>query len=262
MGKMTDVLRKVAAERLARIEKRDSRSEVKYEFIAVKTVDSKIDPRIVAFYDQISPVSEQYRALRTNLQALSAKTQLKTLAITSSTHSEGKSITAINLAITLAHDLDNKRILLVDADMRRSSIGRYLGIKVEAGLADVISRDIKPEEAMVTVGINNLTILPAGKPPHNPAEILASAKMKKLLADLSRQYDYVVLDTPPVVAVTDAGIIGAMTDGMLIVVMANKTQKGVIAHMEVLLKHAQAKIVGYILTNIQYHIPEYIYRYL
>jgi len=262
MGKLTDALKKAAQERLARIERIDGKSEVKYEFIAKKTLDSKIDPRIIAFYDPQSPISEQYRSLRTNIQAINSKTPLKALAITSSTHSEGKTITAINLAISMAQDLNKKRILLVDADLRRASMTKYLGLDTHSGLADLILNNINVDTAVLDIGIENLTILPSGKIPRNPAEILGSPKMANLIGLLKSEYDYIIFDTPPIIPVTDAGVIGAQTDGVIMIIMANKTQKGVVKHSENLLKQSHSKILGYILTNIQYHIPAYIYRYL
>jgi capsular exopolysaccharide synthesis family protein len=262
MGKITDALKKAAQERLSRLEKLDEKQEVRYQFIAKKTVDSKIDPRIVAFYDPVSPVTEQYRTLRTNIQSIKSEKPIKAIAITSSTHSEGKTITAINLAISMARDLNKKSILLVDADLRRAKISKYLGIEAEAGLSDLVSNGTNIDEALLNIGIENLTILPAGKIPRNPAEILGSTKMKNLVNALRAKYDYVIFDTPPVIPVTDAGLLGAQTDGVIMVVKASRTQKGVVSHSESILKQAQAKLLGYILTNIQYHIPGYLYRYL
>jgi receptor protein-tyrosine kinase len=262
MGKLTDALKKAAQERLARLEKLDQKAGVKYEFIAKKTTESKIDPRIVTFHDQKSTISEQYRMLRTHIQAIDSKHPIKAITITSSVHNEGKTITAINLAISIAHDLNKKSILLVDADLRRARVSKYLGIDSELGLADLISNGSNLDDALINIGIDNLTILPAGKIPRNPAELLGTAKMKNLISMLRAKYDYVIFDTPPAIPVTDAGLLGAQTDGVIMVIKANHTQKGVVQHSEGLLRQAQAKILGYILTNVQYHIPGYIYRYL
>lgn len=262
MGKITDALKKAAQERLARIEKLDKKLEVKYEFIAKKTANSKIDPRIVTFHDTKSSVAEQYRILRTNIQAINAKHPIKAITVTSSIHKEGKTITAVNLAISMAGDLNKKQILLVDADLRRAQISKYLGIDMELGLSDLIANGSKLDDALFNIGIDNLTILPAGKIPQNPAELLGSVKMKNLIGLLKAKYDYVIFDTPPIISVTDAGLLGAQTDGVIMVIQAERTQKGTVEHGEGLLKQAQAKILGYILTNIQFHIPDYIYRYL
>lgn len=262
MGKLTDALKKAAEERLSRIERIDGQGEVKYEFIAKKTVDSKIDPRIVSFYEPKSTVTEQYRMLRTNIQAINSKIPIKAITVTSSINGEGKTITAINLAISMANDLNKKSILLVDADLRRSKVSKYLGFNSELGLADLIANGSNIDEALINIGVENLTILPAGKIPHNPAEILGSAKMRNLISTLKSKYDYLILDSPPIIPVTDAGLIGAQTDGILMVIQANRTQKGIVKHGRSLLAQAQAKVLGYALTNIQYHIPQYIYRYL
>lgn len=263
MGKLTDALKKATTDRLSRIEKLDSQNKVRFEFVAQKTVDSKIDPRIVSFYDLASPVSEQYRTLRTNIQSLDSEKPVKMIAITSAIHGEGKSISAINLAISMARDLDNKKILLVDADMRRSKVSKYLGITPEIGLAEVLSNGTAVNNALINInGIDNLTVLPAGKQPNNPAELLGSNKLKNLISHLRSKYDYTIFDTPPVIPVTDIGLIGSQVDGVIMVIQASRTQKGIVKHSQELLKQAQAKLLGYILTNIQYHIPAYIYRYL
>jgi len=262
MGKITEALKKAAQERLSRLEKLEEKAQVKYEFIAKKTVESKIDPRVVSFHDPKSTVAEQYKTLRTHIQALDSKQPLKAITLTSSTHSEGKTITSINLAISMAHDLGKKKILLVDADLRRASISKYLGIKAENGLANLIANGANIDDALLNIGIDNLTFLPAGKIPHNPAELLGSGKLKTLLNQLKDKYDYIIWDTPPIIPVTDAGVLGAQTDGVIMVVQANRTQQGVVKHAENLLKQAHAKLLGYILTNVQYHIPAYIYRYL
>ncbi len=263
MGKLTDALKKAAEDRFSRIDKLDSQNQVKFEYIAQKTVDSKIDPRIVAFYDLASPVSEQYRTLRTNLQSIDSEKPVKIIVITSSIHGEGKTISAINLAISMARDLDNKKILLVDADMRRSRVSKYLGITPEIGLAEVLSNDAAINNALINIsGIDNLTVLPAGKQPNNPAELLGSNKLKNLISHLRTKYDYTIFDTPPIIPVTDTGLIGAQADGVIMVIQASRTQKGIVKHSQELLKQSQSKLLGYILTNIQYHIPAYIYRYL
>ncbi len=262
MGKLTDALKKATEEKLDRLEKITQKDEVKYEFVARKTVESKFDPRIVAFYEPDSPVAEQYRTLRTNLMALHTAKPIKAITVTSAVNGEGKSITSINLAITMARDLNKKSILLIDCDLRRSKVSRYLGIHQEPGISEVIGSDVNIDDAMVHIGLDNLTVLPAGKSPHNPAELISSLKMRNLINLLRAKYDYVIIDTPPIIPVTDAGLMGPHTDGAIMVVKANRTQKGVVKHAEGLLKQAQVKILGHVLTNLQYHIPAYIYRYL
>ena len=262
MGKITEALKKAAQEKLARIERLEKKAEVKFEFIARKIVNSKVDPRIVSFHDPSSSIAEQYRTLRTNIQAISSKKPIKTITVTSSIHGEGKTISSVNLAISMAHDLNKRKILLVDADLRRPKISKYLGLNSELGLSDLISNGLNVSEALINIDVNNLTVLPAGKIPPNPAELLGSIKMRNIIGALKKKFDYVIFDTPPIITVTDAGILGAETDGVIIAVQADRTQRGIVQHSETLLKQVDAKILGYILTNVQYHIPAYIYRYL
>lgn len=258
MGKFTEALKKAAEKRIERLEKRE---EIR-PYVIRAAADSKIDPHVVSYFEPSSPVAEQYRILRTNLEALDKAHPPKTLAITSAIHGEGKTITAINLAVTFAHDLSKKSILLVDADLRKGALTKDLGLKPEKGFADILSDGAKPDESLLSIGIDNLHILPSGTRPHNPSELLGSQRARQLLAELKAQYDYVIFDCPPVVPVTDTGVLGPLCDGVIMVLRAGHTQRGVVVHAQDRLQAVRARVLGYVLTNIEYHIPEYIYRYL
>jgi protein-tyrosine kinase len=258
MGKFTEAIRKAAEKRIERVEKTE---EIK-PYVIRTVADSKIDPHVVTYFDPASPVAEQYRILRTNIQALDKTNPAKAIAITSSIHGEGKTITSINLALTFAHDLNKKSILLVDADLRRGKLTKDLGLKSEKGLADVLNDGVKPEDVLLSIGVENLHILSAGTRPNNPSELLGCRKMKEVISELKRQYDYVLFDCPPVIPVTDVGVLGPQCDGVLMVLQAGRTQKGIILHAQDRLSSVRARILGYVMTNIEYHIPEYIYRYL
>ena len=258
MGKFTEALRKAAEKRLERVEKKE---EVK-PYVIRTVADSKIDPHVVTYFDPSSPIAEQYRILRTHLQALDKSNPPKLLAITSASHGEGKTITSINLAITFAHDLNNKSILLVDADLRKGMLTKDLGLKPEKGLVDILNNGLKVEDALLSIGIDNLHILPSGSRPNNPAELLGSQKMRQVLSEIKGKYDYCFIDCPPVIPVADASILAPQCDGVLMLLQAGRTQRGVILHAQDRLSSAKAKVLGYVMTNIEYHIPEYIYRYL
>jgi len=260
MGKFTDALKKAAERQIERAEKRE---EFK-PYVVRAATESGVDPHVVAYFDPASPIAEQYRILRTNLQAMSdKKTPSKVVTITSSIHGEGKTITSINLGVTFAHDLGKNSILLVDADMRKGTMSRTLGLEASKGLSDLLMNGMAVEETLLRVsGIENLHVLPAGSRPHNPAELLGSAKLKSIISDLRKNYDYVIFDAPPVIPVTDAGVLAVQTDGVIMVAQAGRTQRGVIIHAQDRLNTIKARVLGYVLTNIEYHIPEYIYRYL
>ena len=259
MGKMTEALKKVAEERLTHLERK---TVTTLGYILTQKADSKIDPRVVTFHEPASPISEQYKMLRTNILTLGAKRNLKTFVISSSVNGEGKSVTSTNLAFVLAVDLNAKSVLLVDADLRKGRVSRLLGLEPRSGLAELLSNGTSLSETLVDIGVKNLTVLPSGKNPKNPAELLGSVKMKQLITELRGRFDTVIFDAPPVISVTDPGLLGAQTDGIFFVVQAGRTQRTSIQHAEHLLAQAHARVLGYIVTNVEYHLPEYLYRYV
>ncbi|MDP3789212.1 MAG: hypothetical protein Q8R48_02295, partial [Candidatus Omnitrophota bacterium] len=122
MGRITEALKKVADDRISRIQKKPD-----VQYVVKKVEDTKIEPHVVAFHDPASPVGEQYKIIRTNIQSMRAKGDYKTFLVTSSMNGEGKTVTSVNLSLTMANDLNNKSILLIDADMRKGKVARYLG---------------------------------------------------------------------------------------------------------------------------------------
>lgn len=170
------------------------------------------------------PFTEAYKSLRTNLEFLSASGNCKTILITSSVPEEGKTNVAINLAITLAGS--GKRVVLVDCDMRKSTVSRYMRIpRGHAGLTNVItSRDVSTlSTALVRMKETGITILPVGTIPPNPAELLATLITEKIFGALQNAFDYVIVDTPPVSVVTDAAVLCRVADGVLLVVRPGVT---------------------------------------
>jgi capsular exopolysaccharide synthesis family protein len=261
MGKITEALRKAAEDRLERIDK-INRIRERHELVIQKIGDSKVDPRIVSYFDPKSLIAEQYKILRTNVLSVHMKRTIKTLVITSSLHSEGKTITAMNLAMVIAQSTQKPKVLLIDADMRRGRVAKYLGVEQNTGLTEILTERAGPSQALFHIDIENLTFMAAGAVAENPAELLASEAMKRLLADMKMQFDHILIDTPPIISVTDSGIISALADGVLMVIQAGRTQRGIVQRATELLEQAHSKVVGHVLTNIEYHLPEYIYRYL
>jgi len=261
MGKITDALRKAAEDRITRLD-RISRIREHERIIIKKMENSKVDSRLISYFDAKSPITEQYKILRTNLLSLNKGKPPRTITITSSIHAEGKSVTALNLAISMSQAMNKPKILLIDCDMRRGRLTKYLGIEQTKGLSDVLSGRASLEDVLFNIDIENLTFMASGPYPHNPVELLSSDYMKRLLAETRLKFDHVVIDTPPLIPVTDPGIVGALTDGVILVVQAGRTQRAVVNRATELLHQAQSKLLGYVLTNIEYHLPEYLYRYL
>ena len=154
------------------------------------------------------------------------------------------------------------KILLIDADMRKGKIAKYLGIKHPIGLSELLQGKAEINDCLFNVDIENLAFISSGSVPNHPAELLQSEAMKDLVAEMRKKFDFVIIDTPPIISVTDSGIVGNIVDGVLMVVQAGRTQRGIIKRAEELLYQSHCKVLGHVLTNIEYHLPEYIYRYL
>lgn len=257
MGRITDALKKVADERIQRIQKKPD-----VQYIIKKVENTKIEPHIVSFHDPASPVGEQYKVIRTNIQSLKIKDGSKVFVITSSVNGEGKTVTSVNLSLTMAHDLNKKSILLIDADMRKGRVSKYLGLNQSPGLSEVLKGEAELADTFVSPNIENLTIMPSGKVPRNPAELLSSRNMTSILATVKAKFDYVFIDSPPVMPLTDPCVLGAAADGVILVIQAGKTQRDMIKTVEHRLYQAHAKLLGYIMTNVEYHLPHYLYRYV
>ena len=175
---------------------------------------------------------------------------------------EGKTVTGVNLVIEMARDLNGKNILLIDADMRKGRVAQYLGLDKVPGLAEILKGEVEPDATFVSPNIDNLTIIPSGKAPKNPAELLGSKKMKVLLESLRARFDYIFIDSPPVMLLTDPCILGAMADGVIMIAQAGRTQREIIKHAQQRLAQAHANVLGFIVTNVEYHLPMYLYRYV
>ena len=172
--------------------------------------------------------------------------------------SEGKSITAINLAISYAEM--NHRVLLIDCDLRRPKLARLLSMKGNVGLSNLI---IKPEllrKAVQDSGIPNLDVIFAGDVPPNPSELLGSSRMKKLIDNLRENYDYIILDTPPVNMVTDACVLVPESSGVLFVVRSGVSERGATIHAVEQLEYSKAKILGFVLNEVKPENDYYGYR--
>jgi receptor protein-tyrosine kinase len=227
---------------------------------AISAGPVRIDPHIIAATASKSPIAEQYRILKTNLQSLRLRPGSKVIVVTSAVHGEGKSVTSINLAMTLARQ-ESLKVALIDADLRKGSIQRWLGLGAHSdGLASVLGRGGDVNGSLVRLKEPPLTVLPCGPHPEHPAELLESSAMKRLLAVLKTQFDIVIIDAPPVLPVADPGILAGQADGVLLVVRAGKTQRKTVAQAHALLKQMKANVLGSVLTHVEYYLPGY-YRY-
>lgn len=193
-------------------------------------------------------VREAYKSLRTNLQFLLRKESCKKLCVVSGTAGEGKSITTLNLAISLAES--GQRILLIDADMRLPTQARLLVEKVSPGLSNVLAGLASTEEAIRKNIYPGLDLIFAGDVPPNPSELLGSPEMLELLEKQSENYDYILVDTPPVGIVTDACVLAPHLDGVLLLVRQGHAKKEEVRQSVRKLQMAGARILGYVFNAV------------
>lgn len=217
--------------------------------------------RLITHFAPKSPISEAYRSFRTNIQYAKLDKKLQTILVTSPGPGEGKSTSAVNLAITMAQM--GSRVALIDADLRRPVVHSIFNTDRRVGLTNVLIGRAKLEEAIIQTEINNLSIITCGTLPPNPSELLGSAPMDKFIAELKTKFDVVLFDTPPVIAVTDAAVLGSKVDGMILVVKSGQTDKEACFRAHSLLKNVKTTILGALLNgvNIESLYGSYYYYY-
>jgi capsular exopolysaccharide synthesis family protein len=213
---------------------------------------------LVLLHSPRAPAAEAFRILRSNLQFATAHSSLRSVVVTSAGPAEGKTLTASNLALALARS--GKQVLLVDGDLRRPSIHTTFGIPNAGGLADLLElvQDPtfelpahRPVPGVVPSGVPNLSLLPAGEQPPNPSELLGAAPTAGFVAELGRRFDIVVIDTPPVGPVTDAQLLGAYADGVVLVVRSGQTHRTGLRGALEALRHAGRPILGIVLNDLR-----------
>jgi len=207
-----------------------------------------------------SQMAESYRALRTSLLLSNLGAPPKVIMITSALPQEGKTTTSINTAVVLAQK--GIRVLLIDADLRRPSIHKTLGMGPRSGLSNVLTGSATLEQAITRSSIlPNLDILPAGTPPPNPAELLASTNMRDVLEKMRAEYDHVVVDTPPTLSVTDAVVLSPRADAIVLVIRSGQTTKQALRRSRDILMQVNAKVSGVLLNAVDLSSPDYYYYY-
>lgn len=199
--------------------------------------------------DLPSSRAEAFRQVRTSLRFADVDSPVSVLVVTSAVPAEGKSSTAANLAIVLAES--GRRVLLVDADLRRPRVADYLGLDGSIGLSDVVAGLHTLEDAVQTWGDPQIFVLAAGTIPPNPSELLGSHQMSELLRLLRENYDVVIVDTTPVLAVTDSRVLAAQSDGTILVVRSGKTDRHQVARALELLRAVDARILGTVLNGVE-----------
>ncbi|MED3646432.1 CpsD/CapB family tyrosine-protein kinase [Halalkalibacterium halodurans] len=206
-----------------------------------------------------SPISEQYRTIRTNIEFAAVDRELKTIVVTSSGRGEGKSTTSANLAVVMAQNGHN--VLFVDADLRKPTAHYTFRAVNTRGLTRVLMRQETLEEAIQETKVENLSLLTSGPIPPNPAELLNSKMMELIIKEVRDRFDIVIIDSPPLNAVTDAQILSSKCDGTVLVISSGKTQKEEALKAKDLLDKSNANLLGVVLNNKELRNSNMYYYY-
>jgi capsular exopolysaccharide synthesis family protein len=217
-------------------------------------------PLLRTYHDRGAKITEEYRALRTNMLAQCNDRKFCYL-VTSSQPGEGKTVTCLNLAIIMAERVDRKTAM-VDCDLRKGKAAKLLGAPLTPGVAELLRGQATLKDVVQSTALPNLFFIPSGKAePNEVGELMGRPELDELVEQLRRQYDYVLFDTPPVNIASDAGMLGRATGEALLVVRMNKTHRESVGRAVALLHAANVKPAGIILTHQKFHIPSYLYRY-
>jgi len=225
------------------------------------------NPYMISAREPGSPISEEYKKLKSFILKITQSDKfLNTIMVSSSVKGEGKTITSLNLAITLADEYDHT-VLLVDADLRQPSIHKYLGIPNGIGLSDCLMNGVSPSDAMIKTGIGKLVVLPSGSEINNPVEVLSSNKMKDLIKELKERYPdrYVIFDTPPLLPFAESHAIASSVDGILLVVRDGYTSLNNLKETLNIIKNTN--ILGIVYNDVEidrfdgYHYYHYYKSY-
>ena len=214
---------------------------------------------LVTQNDPKNPAAEAYRVIRTGIQFAQAGKELQTIALTSCTPNEGKSTTIANLAVVLTQA--GKSVLLIDCDMRNPTVHKNFNLSNKVGLSSCISMGTALSDAVQKTSIEGLYALTGGVIPPNPSELLGSEQMKNVLQRAKEQYDYVLIDTPPVMPVTYALIVSRFVDGMILVIASAEVKVEMARDVKNQLQHAGANILGVVLNKVRSEHHGYGYGY-
>jgi protein-tyrosine kinase len=263
MGKIFDALekanRQISKKELPlheKSKKKGSNNVVSFAELKSPMKEPELSSYLVAYHNPQSVESELFKVLRTNLLFPANGKPPKTIMVTSAIPGDGKSMIAANLAISIAQGIE-EHVLLIDADIRKPCIGAYFGLDKQPGLSEYLASGSDVSKNLIKTPVHKLTILTAGTPPDNPAELLATQKMKAFLGEVGRRYEdrYVIIDTAPPSVASETAAIANYVDGIVIVIRAGKTPRSAVT--EVIEQLGKNKIVGLVLNYSDQSIKKY-----
>ena len=206
-----------------------------------------------------SPTGEAYRALRTTILRAARERSMKAILITSANHYEGKTTTAVNLALAMS-DVPQFRTLLVDSDLRYPTIHNRLGLTQSPGLSEILEARVALDSGMVDTEKENLKIITSGNLSSYPVELLESQRLKDLIELLKSEFDLILVDSPPVIPYSDASVLSSQIDGVLLVVQSGRTRREDVQQTYATLRDNHARLLGVVLNKQKHFVPERIYK--
>lgn len=215
--------------------------------------------RLITYLYPKSTISEQFRMLRSNIMFSSIDHDIKKIVVTSAAPEAGKSTVAANVAVAYAQS--DKKVLLLDGDLRKPTVQHIFAAKNVFGLSNLITNQITIENAVQNTQIENLSIMTSGPIPPNPSELLASNRFKELFLKFESQFDIIIVDTPPVLAVTDAVIMSTLSDGAIIVTNVETNNKHHLIKAKELLSNSEVNLLGIVLNNVDQTYKDNYYYY-
>ena len=222
-----------------------------------------VDEHIVSFHYPRSGLTENFKQIQLVVQNMLPEGSNRVVMFTSAQSGEGKTTASLNFAASIAQDT-SKRVIIVDADMREPKVHMLLGMRLQRGFGDLLTSDAPIESVVLNTPVPGLQAILCGEMPPNPAELVASERTHQVFAELKSKYDYIVVDTPPVLPVVDTIHMGAFADGVLLIVEAAKTSRRKIQRAVQLLNNAHASVMGFLLNKspsglAEYHSERYYY---
>ena len=225
-----------------------------------KPLDTNERPSLVTLTRPSSVIAEQFRTIRTNIQFSMVDKDLKTLVITSAGPGAGKSTISANLAVTFA--MQGKKILIVDADMRKPTVHKTFRLPNRDGLTTLLTeRDVKIKDVAHQLDTEGLFVITSGVIPPNPSELLASNRMNQLMLEFEELFDLIIFDMPPVIAVTDAQVMSSKADGTIFVVNKDGADKEMVTKSKELLEKVKANVIGVVFNRVELKGDNYYYYY-
>lgn len=225
----------------------------------IKRMANELKRNLITMNDPKSPISEQYKTIRTNIQFSSVDREIRKLVVTSAGPGEGKSTTIANLAVVFAQQ--GKKVLLIDADLRKPTVHYTFNFTNTFGLTNVLTRQSRFDEVINETFEKNLYVLTSGPIPPNPAELLGSRAMENLMEEAAEEFDMILFDAPPLLAVTDGQVLASKCDGSILVVSSGKTETENAVKAKELLEAANSHIVGVVLNNKKMDNSKHYYYY-